>query len=368
MTTSAQRLRPLLTLLRALPKEGAFITLADQAADSFDKLAEVSGAIAAATGTDTSTATSNFWRELDRLGAAVRGHSPSDVYADLYGLRAVLFAGLNDPITHATRRTLADLVVRFVNEYDTFNRDHSRLSAYKLAVVAKQTVLALSTVRATVQEAQDWLLNTSAPPEDYARLNLELDVEVSVEDAVRRVDALKTVYGYLCQLYHVSSEEYPLDIERLEVGSLGILALGKRVVVNALKALLPRAWELYQRNTLEGRTLTGININKGLSEMAKAMEEAGEPPDPEMLENIRAHGLGVSRQALQTLMEGVSEMVLDGNVYVLVENQWVLTSAERRSLPRPPRQLPRRSANDSEPPKPDAGNAAEDESDDPSVG
>lgn len=87
-----------------------------------------------------------------------------------------------------------------------------------------------------------------------ATLSLWLPGQLTLQEFVGKLDALRIVYGELCMLFQVSEDTHPLRISKIESGSLWAKVIGESRVIGLMIELIQNAANWTYRNyTNEGR-------------------------------------------------------------------------------------------------------------------
>lgn len=143
----------------------------------------------------------------------------------------------------------------FIERYETFLHDTSKenvLSIIETAADLKKSLHAYLRLGSTVRVFLD--REESFKKEGYAKLSLLLSEETSYKNLLNKLIALDQLYNETCNLLGVSSAEYPLQVAKMEAGSLWLKIFGESKVIALLTRLIESGVAyLYRAFTNEGK-------------------------------------------------------------------------------------------------------------------
>jgi hypothetical protein len=133
-------------------------------------------------------------------------------------------------------------------------------------------------------------------------------------DVVEKLTAIESLYDEVCSLVGVSPAEFPLQVSRLEVGSLWLKLFGESKVIALITKLLENgAGFVYRNFTREGqlrdipKQIETINSALGLVE---ELEKMNIPTDA-IKENIQKSSIFITEK-VNVLLSGSSEISVNG--------------------------------------------------------
>jgi hypothetical protein len=207
---------------------------------------------------------------------------------------------------------------------------------YDAAECAENLVRHLRILKAFEMFVIDNLSESVSDSNDgQAVLALLMDCEWDLEQLVKKLDALNSVYLELCQLFNVSSKEFPLRIGRVETGSLWIRLFGESRVVTAMVTLLESSVSFLHRNfTREGQILSfprSLEAISSLLDLERKLADAN-IETKHMREHIQKSSIVVARD-LARLLSGEPKVEVNGKEYsVGTELEKVYIAQSKRML------------------------------------
>ena len=245
----------------AAERLNAFLALNSPFTDALDRLVEwharIDGFIAkiAAGGQDMPAAAGGLHSHISSTSGATREVNVEGFFAssaDLSNLLKDLFP--------ATEQQALD-TIGLTSDLSSLRKLFSIYIAHQSAANALPLLVAASAFskRLTIfQEDMNYFaasLVPAVPPEgNEDELSLVFHSDQTLNSFWVKLKAVEGLYGILCDLLDIDSEEYPLRIAKIESGSEWINLLGHAVVVGAIGKLLVETFKFTHRNyTTEGR-------------------------------------------------------------------------------------------------------------------
>lgn len=230
------------------------------------------------------------------------------------------------------KQYLEDVNTAYNNYIDS---QTSRL-ALSLVLQSHRAYSAISTFRDTLLSVQNSLISEPPPTtEDQEVLTLYFSHASDFELLSRKLNSLLDAYKELCEVCGVSYNDHPLQIIKIETGSVFIKIAGAILPLKLLeKFILKTAEILYRRFVREGRIEAESEYRKELIEeinLRNALNEAGintEEIDGRIHSAARKH-----TENLLTLMYGEPSVEINGvetAIGDLQEQQFLEQSKTRR--------------------------------------
>jgi hypothetical protein len=159
------------------------------------------------------------------------------------------------------------------------------------------------------------LMSTDSEINDAEQeISLQLSNELSFNELVEKLVALKMVYSEICRLLDVSTSEYPLRIQQLELGSLWLILVGSAGAIGLMRKLIQQSAEyVYRTFTNEGKIVSVSLQAKAVDEileLANRLEKAGKDPGA-VREQARLASITIAKR-LNTLLKGEPEIEING--------------------------------------------------------
>lgn len=169
------------------------------------------------------------------------------------------------------------------------------------------------------QFVEDNLEMPAEMPTSRSGLSLLLSLDTNYDLFLEKLHALRVIYDELCSLFGVSAKEIPLEIGKVESGSLWIKLFGESRVIAAMVSLIESTVLFFHRNfTTEGQIMTvpkRIESVVSLLELEQKLKEAG-LETAELKEYIHKSSVLIGRSLTQ-LLAGEAKVEVNGNEYSL---------------------------------------------------
>lgn len=129
---------------------------------------------------------------------------------------------------------LLNKVTSIVNAYDKFIQSYKNIKEFMLKTENK----------AEVKETEKLLI-----------LHF-YDEHIEIEDYISNFKSINESYGIMCEIFHISSNDYKLRVLKIESGSLFEKFLGAEAAIEALSFLIKKITEwVFSKFTFEGQVL-----------------------------------------------------------------------------------------------------------------
>ena len=177
----------------------------------------------------------------------------------------------------------------------------------------------------------------------YSEISVLFTSTMTVKEFTRKLEALDRIYHELCNLLDVSLADYPLQIIKIESGSLWAKVFGNPVVIPFIKDILLKGFGFAYRNFTKEGKLSAVPKNVEAVEsvlgLSQKLKDNGVEVT-EMEEHIRKSAVTIAKD-LNTLISGEAEIVVDSQVIsvgqevqkTLVQNSEILKLDHDNSVP-----------------------------------
>lgn len=248
------------------------------------------------------------------LHSSMRGISPSKVYRSIDAFKAALDREFD---TTAKEQRWVSSAVRgvesFANLYDEFLTRQSPTNAAKLMLAAHSLHKQLSNFFEALAFYRD-TVERPIPAELGASMSLVLETGPELSVFILKLTALQELYSELCLLGNVSEAQNPLQIRKIESGSIFAKVFGEPRVIAGLVSLIETTiGYLHRTFTTEGKIASvprRLEVLETTIQISKKLEEAGIDTS-EMKEHLRKSGVVIAK-SLSTLLEDQPKIRLNG--------------------------------------------------------
>jgi hypothetical protein len=252
---------------------------------------------------------------LANIRDTVRSQKHRFIFSDIDRIEYV-FEGFPSRDYHKAPSVITGLV-EFANAYQSFLSSYDSQSSIRLISSALQLRAMLTSLQDTLVSIRDNLIPpTHVSDETHRTLSLVFYDSPELIEIARKLEAISRIYDELCILLNVSNREYPLEIVKLETGSLWLQILGATPIIGLFSAFIKSAaGYLYRNYTPDGkiaripRKVEAIDAILGLSNRLKDANINTE----EINDNIQKASILLSDE-LTRLMGNSPRVAIDGEL------------------------------------------------------
>jgi len=210
----------------------------------------------------------------------------------------------------------------FVHVYEAYIDDsYSPVSASKLLIKAKE----LSPLLQGFKDGLNfYLLNVESSvalekQNETEELSIELSSQMNLSEFVLKLQSIELIYNELCMLMRVSTSDFPIQIIKIESGSLLAKVLGNSLIIGMMTTgLINGANYIYQNFTTDGQ-ISAIpqkveSVEAILNLRQKLMEQGIQ--DDNLDEHIKKSSNALAK-GLNNLISGQAEVKINGETLSL---------------------------------------------------
>lgn len=232
-----------------------------------------------------------------------------------------------DPVDGTVAREALDPLIErvkiFHDMYENLLQSHTRrnlliliFSAHELVIVAQATELLVTSINKALRFV-------TSPKEGFKDLSILFPAEATLDTLIQKLSALEGLYEELCRLLDVSINEYPLELIKVESGSLWIKLFGESRVISLMSKFVESAASyLYRNFTKEGKIVAipqTVEVIDSMLKLSDSLEQSG--IDSSVLkENIKQSSI-ILAQRLNQLLAGEPAVNINGRNYS-VGDEW----------------------------------------------
>jgi hypothetical protein len=252
-----------------------------------------------------------------RLVAAI---SPRKFFSEIGTLLEVLkkIDAVN-PLPGGIVRELLEDLETFTDVFDLFIREQNAVNLTPLIFQASALGNRLRSWRGTIEFIYRLVEPEEPQLSSSGSFTLLLPSQLSFREFVDRLKALEEIYSELCQLLGFSEVEYPLQISKIESGSLWASVFGNSTVLKLIDDFLRNAASYIHRNhTAEGKLAAIPSKLETLDQILNFSEKlkAAGMDSSEMHEEIVKGGVVIAKD-LNRLLSGQKSITVNSNTIVL---------------------------------------------------
>lgn len=254
----------------------------------------------------------NQLKSTNQFTAAI---SSRDFYVDLVQLENSLRKfqdQLPAPSTYV--ESLIESVDGFAILFDNYLKHQTGENAAPLAFSAPIVAQRLMDFRHSIKMFHGILEYSLPQRSDNSILSIVLSGEFDLKEFISRIQALESMYSELCQLLDISEIDYPLQIEKIESGSLLAKVAGSAFVIGLMTQFIESsAAYVHTHYTAEGQIKAipaKVESLDKVIEMTQKLKKAGY--DTSAMEDHVAKSAHTIAGNLNTLIEGQPSIILNG--------------------------------------------------------
>jgi hypothetical protein len=233
-----------------------------------------------------------FFATIDKLQSSIRQAKACDFY-DLSQL---------DEIDNSLEQ--------FSLTYEGFLDDYSKNTALTLILEARALAALLDGFKKGLNFYLTNIEYTIPATNDGKELSIYLSSTLSLAEFIQKLQSIERIYKELCMLTDISS---PIQILKIESGSLWIKVFGNSKVIDLMTSLVKSGVGFVYRNyTEEGKFAAipkQVEALESILALRKKLKAAGIAVD-ELDDHLKKSAVVVSK-ALNTLIEGQPEIVIN---------------------------------------------------------
>jgi hypothetical protein len=192
----------------------------------------------------------------------------------------------------------------FFQAYDDSVQSYGGLQARYLVIAAHELKSTLLTASSLTESIERSLMPTVELDDKHETLSLLLHSTTSFRTVIVRLSSLLEMYDELCRLLDVSTTEYPLQIVKLESGSLWLQLFGESRVIRLVTEFIEETVSYLHRNFTREGQIQAIPKNAeavvSLLNLSDRLAESGVATDV-LRDNIHQSAIILSKQLTQLL-------------------------------------------------------------------
>ena len=214
--------------------------------------------------------------------------------------------------------TLSTQVNLMKNAYESFlqNNYHNN-HALDFVYHANIFLRYIYTVRGLFKDIEVNLERNYTQTDQYNNLSLLLETEHTYQQFVNKLLSLQDLYSEICFLLNVSENDNPLQIVKIESGSLFVKIFGETKVILTISSWIEETTKYFHRNyTQEGKISAiprDLEAIEKVLEVTKKLEDAGIDVD-EAKEKLQKSSIIVADK-LNTLLSGEPDISINQERY-----------------------------------------------------
>jgi hypothetical protein len=151
--------------------------------------------------------------------------------------------------------------------------------------------------------------------ENGRELSIVLSSALTLSEFILKLQSIEKIYNELCMLSNVSTEEFPIEILKIESGSLWAKVFGDSKVISLMTSLIESGVSFIYRNyTVEGKITSipkKVETIESILELKSKLEKQGVDVT-ELSEHLSKSSIIVVKE-LNKLISGQAEVIINDN-------------------------------------------------------
>ena len=207
----------------------------------------------------------------------------------------------------------------FNSSYDSFLKNNSYGQAINIVYSANSLVENFESILQFILSLKANLIKHIEYGESYQEVTIFLNSNYSYKDFIQKLDAIQEIYSEICLLMSISESEFPLQIIKIESGSLFVKIFGEAKVIDLFLGFIKDTVSFFYRKfTNEGKI-------EALSKKSEALEKI-------LALNIKLEQAGIDTSESKELISK-SVVILASNLnYLLLGEPEIELNGELMSL------------------------------------
>lgn len=172
----------------------------------------------------------------------------------------------------------------FSNVYEKYFQNKTISDTFN---VLNQSSVLFNTINSIIHLI-DYILDVHSKsrtiPEDFKSLSIELTSEYDYDTFILKLNSINKIYTELCNLLSISINDYPLQIIKVESGSLLAKIFGESKIVDLIVHLIKEfTGYIYRNFTQEGKILSiprKVESIESIINLSKKLQEIGIDIEP----------------------------------------------------------------------------------------
>ncbi len=278
----------------------------------------------------------NTVEHLKRIGSEIKFVSAGSVFVEIFNLKKDLQENKESIklLSSFIEDTLIDLD-KLYSDYEHFIQDQTTKSTLSVMDSTLSLNESLQNLKKTALSIKTLISNEFDYNTKSGTLSLFFLSSVSYNETINKLTALESIYNEFCRLLNVSTSEHPIELLKLDIGSLWLKIFGESKIITLITSLIESGLSYLHRNfTREGKILSipkKVEIVEDMLQLSTKLKELG--IDSKVLNDNIAQSTIIISQELNKLL--INEPVVDVNEkrFSIVENvQEKLLTEKKRFL------------------------------------
>lgn len=260
-------------------------------------------------------------RLIDGVRDDLRRYEVSLVFQQIHECKALLVTLQKSMETLPQAIEISQSFIKYLQSFEHslqgFLYDYDAPSLLNFLESGNELYDSYRLVKRYSEAALEALAPEEAAPPGYDVLTLYIPSHQTYREVVEKLAAIAALYDEVCALAGVSAAEFPLQVSRLETGSLWLKIFGESKVMALLTKLIESgAGFIYRSFTREGRLRDiprQIEVINSALKLTEELERAG-IDTAGMKENIQKSSIVIAEK-INTLLSGAASITINEQNY-----------------------------------------------------
>lgn len=213
---------------------------------------------------------------------------------------------------------ITEKIESFSSDYESFIRNRKKMSVFYLLISANELRNALFGFKdALIFIDQNLRSTPDGIKDELEELSLFFTSSMSLSAFIMKLSAIDNIYSEVCELLNISSREYPIQISKIESGSLWADILGYPKVIALLTSLVESSVSYLHRNFTKEGKISSIPKKaehiESIIKLSKKLEEQGVDVS-EINDNLQKACVVISKN-LNSLLAGEPTVTINNKTY-----------------------------------------------------
>jgi len=261
----------------------------------------------------------SFSKKLTNFKSKIKLIKPRKFFSELEQLELILDNISEEMFEEKDVLKLRSYLDDFSNKYENFLESHTTFDIFMLMQSAKaiqsqvDTLLYMFNFYLRISENQE-----IKQKDDYESLSIILSSSMTLSEFVKKLEAIEKIYDELIALFDISSTNNPLQIHKIESGSLFAKIAGNKKIIELMTHFIGSSVSFLYRNYTDEGKLDALPrkydaIEKAL-EFSKQLNDAG--LDTKSIDEEIQKSAVIIAKELTNLVANESEIIVNNEVYL----------------------------------------------------
>jgi hypothetical protein len=272
--------------------------------------------ISIATGSDIAGHATNLRNYLVNARSRIGEVKPRSFFSSIEKLQAELNKAKECGFNKTSQLNVIDEKINdFTSAYEKYLEGYTPQSASKMIMESRTLESLLDGFKNGLNFYLENIDTSFEDNESGRELSIVLSSALTLSEFIIKLQSIEKIYNELCMLSNVSTEDFPIEILKIESGSLWAKVFGDSKVISLMTSLIESGVSFVYRNyTVEGKISSipkKVETIESILELKSKLEKQGVDVK-ELTEHLSKSSIIVVKE-LNKLISGQAEVTINDN-------------------------------------------------------